>query len=118
METRYLNLSSFYLTDKNNNIILTDRDLSAVSKVPNSDDNFSALELTLTDEGRVKLANATEEIAKAAGEENYVKVIVGEIIAKPTVTSKIDSEKFIVQGQFGETIVKSIAEGIQTHNAE
>ncbi|NLO41622.1 MAG: hypothetical protein GX109_01145 [Bacteroidales bacterium] len=118
LETRCLNPSSFYVTYKSNNIILTDKDLKSATAVASNTDDLYSLEFTLTEEGKEKLAKATEEILKAPEGENYVKVISGEIIAKPKVVAKLDSGKFVVQGQFSKSKADAIVKAISNYENE
>ena len=118
LETRCLNPSSFYVTYKSNNIILTGKDLKSTTAVASNTDDLYSLEFTLTEEGKEKLAKATEEILKAPEGETYVKVIFGEIIAKPKVVAKIDSEKFVVQGQFNKSKAEAIVKAISNYENE
>lgn len=118
LETRCLNPSSFYVTYKSNDIILTGKDLKSATAVASNTDDLYSLEFTLTEEGKEKLAKATEEILKAPEGETYVKVISGEIIAKPKVVAKLDSSKFVVQGQFDKSKAEAIVKAISNYENE
>ena len=135
LETVYFTQSPIYITDKDNNIILTHKDLEAVIATPSVSNNneglnynLYSLEFTLTDKGKEKIAKATEEIAKASQSGNYIKVIASEmlsdyigaptIIAKPTVNAKLDSSKFVVQGQFDKSKAEAMVKAISNYENE
>lgn len=137
LETQNFNRNSFYVTGMDNGIILTHKDVKDAVVEENQNDGDCSLRFTLTDEGKEKLAKATEEIVAANKGEGYIKVIAGVyesftnqngevdyyigapvVIAKPTVNAKIDSGEFVVQGQFDRIKAEAIISAIKNYEAE
>jgi preprotein translocase subunit SecD len=68
-----------------------------------------AVELTLTEVGRKKLAKLTED---HQGKPLAI-IVAGKVISAPIVRETIDEDKIVVSGSFTKEDVERIAEGIK-----
>jgi len=74
------------------------------------------VELTLTDEGRTKFAEATGRVAalKTQG-QNYIAIMMDELaVSVPMVDEKIDSETCVISGSFDAESAKALAGNIRS----
>lgn len=97
--------------DKDDNIILTENDVSSCEAVfgelVRDVGKEWYLDIALTNDGREKFRKATKIIKNYY--ENYIAVIFGDsVISKPTVIDEIDSESVILTGAFTEESVKAL----------
>lgn len=94
------------LADPDGKIVIDKNDISDVQV--KSDDRGFYVELTLTEDGKRKVFEATSLVSKRPDGENYIAVCVNdEIISAPIVTEPINSDTCAIQGSF---ITKESAE--------
>lgn len=74
------------------------------------------VELTLTEEGRTKFAEATGRVAALSSQnQNYIAIMMDELaVSVPRVNEKIDSENCVISGDFTAESAKALAGNIRS----
>lgn len=74
------------------------------------------VELTLTEEGRTKFAEATGRVAALSSQsQNYIAIMMDELaVSVPRVNEKIDSENCVISGEFTAESAKALAGNIRS----
>ena len=74
------------------------------------------VELTLTEEGRTKFAEATGRVAALSSQnQNYIAIMMDELaVSVPMVNEKIDSENCVISGNFTAESAKALAGNIRS----
>ncbi len=78
--------------------------------------NEHFVELTLTEEGRTKFAEATGRVAALSSQgQNYIAIMMDELaVSIPMVNEKIDSENCVISGDFTAESAKALAGNIRS----
>ncbi len=74
------------------------------------------VELTLTEEGRTKFAEATGRVAALSSQnQNYIAIMMDELaVSVPMVNERIDSENCVISGSFDAESAKALAGNIRS----
>ena len=109
--------SILQFVDKDNNVIITENDIISCTAVPDDSNNdiykMWCIELSLSDEGKTKLKDATKIIVEYPEGDNYISIkILGEMISAPRVMHEIDSDKIIISGGFTQQSAKELEKTI------
>ncbi len=117
LETQYHSDSNFFFLDINNNIILSNEDISLVSTDSEKEGDYFYLEFELKEGVTKRFAETTGQIADYKDEENILRFVYrGEVIAQPRITEKIESGKIRIVGEFNKTYTQEIVKEINKDN--
>lgn len=73
------------------------------------------VQLTLTQDAVQKFADATQKASQQESGKNYIAIVMdNNVISAPTVSSKIDSETCIIQGNFTPETAQELANQIKS----
>ncbi len=91
--------------DNEGNVLLEGTDVKdaqpAYKAITQGGATMNIIELTFTDEGRKKFAEATGAAAARAEGENYIAIYMDEdVVSSPRVEQKIESESAVIYGGF------------------
>ena len=106
--------AKIYFTDEEDNIILDKTDIIDVKAFWNHEMQCYVVGITLTKEGRAKFAEATEKILENTVGIKRILILFDDcVISAPTFAEKIDTNEFIITGDFSSETADSFSRYIR-----